>query len=263
MRWNNPEEFAKDVIGKSMWGGQCVQLFNGFMQEMYGIQIACYPSGYAKDIWNSRYTNGVLDYYDEVAVDQMEDGDWAVYCDCEFAPVSHIAMFRKDNGNNTGLFLQQNDYRHPLSTSQDINTYNGIMGALRLKDWHKNTGKIKYCSHLQDIGWTGWKSNGVLAGTTGECRRLEAIKIDAPFKIKAKAHLQDIGDVDYGTINKNTVIGTTGEARRLEALSLTGGFPYRVHIQDIGWTDWKKADGSWVGTKGKCLRIEAIEIKDN
>lgn len=262
MRWNTPHDFYLDVNGKSMWGGQCVHLFNGFTSEMCnGFEVNCSDSGYAKDIWNQRHTNGVLNYYDEVPVDKMVDGDWAVYGDCEFAPVSHIAMFRLDNGDGTGIFLQQNDYRHLEKTGQDINPYAGIMGGLRLKAWHDVDKSIKYCGHLQDIGWTNWVCNGEIAGTTGQSRRMEAIKIDAPFEIKAKAHLQDIGDVDYGKINKDTVIGTTGESRRLEALALTGDFTYRVHIQNIGWTDWKRADGSWVGTKGQSLRLEAIEIK--
>lgn len=262
MRWNNAHEFYLEVDGKSMWGGQCVHLFNGFMGEMYGVQFGCNTTGYAKDIWNERKTSGILNYFDEVPVDKMVDGDWAVYGDCAFAPVSHIAMFRKDNDNGTGVFLQQNDGRHPLYTGQDDNPYAGIMGGLRLKDWHKVNSNVKYCGHLQDIGWTNWVSNGEIAGTTGQSRRMEAIKIDAPFEIKAKAHLQDIGDVDYGTINKDTIIGTTGESRRLEALALTGNFTYRVHIQNIGWTEWKKADGSWIGTKGQSLRLEAIEIKE-
>ena len=262
MRWNSPHEFYLEVDGKSMWGGQCVQLFNGFMGEMYnGVQIYCTDSGYAKDIWNERHTNGVLKYFDEVPVDKMVDGDWAIYDNCEFAPDSHIAMFRLDNGDGTGVFLQQNDVRHPLYTEQDNNPYAGIMGALRLKDWHKVNTSVRYCGHLQDIGWTDWVQNGHIAGTTGQGRRMEAIKIDAPFEIKAKAHLQDIGDVDYGKINKDTVIGTTGQGRRLEALALTGDFTYRVHIQNLGWTNWYKADGRWIGTKGQALRLEAIEIK--
>lgn len=261
MRWNSPHEFYLDVDGKSVGGGQCVQLFNTFMSEMYGVEILCTDSGYAKDIWNQKEYNGMLNYYDVVPVDKMVDGDWAVYGNCDYAPYSHIAMFRLDNGDGTGIFLQQNDSRHPLYTGQDINPYAGIMGAFRLRDWHQVDARVKYCGHLQDIGWTNWVANGEIAGTTGQSRRMEAIKIDAPFEIKAKAHLQDIGDVDYGKINKDTIIGTTGESRRLEALALTGDFTYRVHIQNIGWTDWKKADGSWVGTKGQSLRLEAIEIK--
>lgn len=144
MKWNSPHEFYLDVDGKSMWGGQCVHLFNGFTSEMCnGFQVGCTESGYAKDIWNQRYTNGVLNYYDEVPANQMVDGDWAIYDNCEFAPYSHVAMFRLDNGNNTGIFLQQNDTRHnPVtSTAQDTNPYAGIMGALRLKAWHEEPKK--------------------------------------------------------------------------------------------------------------------------
>lgn len=142
MRWNTPHDFYLEVDGKSMWGGQCVQLFNGFMGEMYnGVEILCTDSGYAKDIWNEKETNGMLEYFDVVPVDNMIDGDWVVYGNCEFAPQSHIAMFRKDNGNGTGIFLQQNDERHPLITAQDDNPYAGILGAFRLKDWHKEEPK--------------------------------------------------------------------------------------------------------------------------
>lgn len=120
---------------------------------------------------------------------------------------------------------------------------------------------IKYEAHLEDIGWQGWKSNGETAGTTGESRRLEAIRIDAPFEVEAKAHMQDMGWVDYGKITKDTIIGTVGESRRLECLCLKGDFKYRVHIQDVGWSTWTDADGiNTLGSVGQALRIEAIEI---
>ena len=35
---------------------------------------------------------------------------------------------------------------------------------------------------------------------------------------------------------------------------------YQVHVQDIGWQDWKQ-NGELAGTSGKSLRLEAIEIK--
>lgn len=120
---------------------------------------------------------------------------------------------------------------------------------------------IKYRSHLENIGWQEWKSNGQMSGTTGEERRLEAIQIDANFEIEAKAHMENMGWVDYGKITKDTVIGTTGESRRLECLCLKGNFQYRVHIQNVGWSTWTDADGvSTLGSVGQALRIEAIEI---
>ena len=35
---------------------------------------------------------------------------------------------------------------------------------------------------------------------------------------------------------------------------------YRVHIQDVGWQEWK-ADGEIAGLAGKNKRVEAIQIK--
>lgn len=35
---------------------------------------------------------------------------------------------------------------------------------------------------------------------------------------------------------------------------------YKVHLQDIGWTDWKNA-GETIGTTGESRRVEAIILK--
>ena len=121
---------------------------------------------------------------------------------------------------------------------------------------------FKYRAHVEDYGWQNWKHDGQPAGTTGSSKRLEALQIDAPFEVKAKAHIQNIGWVDYGIINKDTIIGTTGESKRLEDLCFKGNFKYRVHIQGTGWTPWTNADGiATLGTVGQSLRIECIEIK--
>ena len=37
--------------------------------------------------------------------------------------------------------------------------------------------KIEYQTHVQSIGWQGWKRDGQIAGTTGQKKRLEAIQI--------------------------------------------------------------------------------------
>lgn len=131
------------------------------------------------------------------------------------------------------------------------------------KPIYEETSKLKYQAHIQDIGWQSWKSNGEIAGTTGQSKRLEAIRIDAPFEVRAEAHIQNIGWKDYGKINKDTIIGTTGQGLRLECLKLKGKFKYRVHIQDNGWTCWTNADGiATLGSVGQSLRIEAIQIKE-
>lgn len=153
---------------------------------------------------------------------------------------------------------------------------NGINGNVDMNECNKDfpkeikssglngytkTTRIKYRSHLQEIGWQGWKSDGETSGTTGEKRRLEAIQIDFNKEVYAKAHIEKDGWVDYGKITKDTIIGTEHQSKRLECLCLKGDFKYRVHIEGSGWSCWTKADGiCTLGSVGQSLRIEAIEI---
>lgn len=117
--------------------------------------------------------------------------------------------------------------------------------------------------HVQSKGWLPPKAAEKVIGITGHALRLEAIRINPYGKtIKAKAHIQSKGWVDYGTITKDTIIGTVGEKKRIECLCFEGDFEYRVHIQSSGWTDWTKADGvATLGTVGQELRIEAIQFR--
>lgn len=132
-----------------------------------------------------------------------------------------------------------------------------------LKNYIVSTSGTRYRAHVENIGWQDWRSSGEMAGTEGQALRLEALQIDAPFEILAKAHIQDIGWVDYGKINKDTVIGTVGQSKRLECLCLKGNFKYRVHIQNEGWSAWTNADGiATLGTVGQALRIEAIQFEE-
>ena len=82
---------------------------------------------------------------------------------------------------------------------------------------------IKYKVHVQDIGWMDWVKDGKLAGTTGQGKRLEAIRIK----------LEGLGDYSV---------------------------KYRVHVKDIGWMNWV-SNGEVAGTEGQSKRIEAIQIR--
>lgn len=123
-----------------------------------------------------------------------------------------------------------------------------------------------YQAHVSGKGWMD-AVNGGTAGTVGQNRALEAIKIDMRklnFKIKARAHIQNIGLKDFGYIKHDTVIGTTGKGLQMEAIELiTEGLKgkklqIRVHIQDIGWTRWTSG---MIGTVGMNKKIEAIELR--
>ena len=123
-----------------------------------------------------------------------------------------------------------------------------------------------YQAHVSGKGWMD-AVNGGIAGTVGQNRAREAIKIDMRklnFKIKARAHIQNIGLKDFEYIKHDTVIGTTGKGLHLEAIELIAEglkgkkLQARVHIQDIGWTRWTSG---MIGTVGMNKKIEAIELR--
>lgn len=134
-----------------------------------------------------------------------------------------------------------------------------------------NVTTLSYSTHVQDYGWMNTASSKQTSGTTGQSKRVEALKIGLPNElaalgdIKVEAHVQDYGWM--GVVGNNQIAGTTGQSKRIEALkiSLTGELAnqynvvYHVHGQDYGWQKWKR-NGAVAGTTGQSRRIEAIEI---
>ena len=39
------------------------------------------------------------------------------------------------------------------------------------------TGNVEYQAFVQGIGWQTWKKNGELAGTSGQSKRIEALRV--------------------------------------------------------------------------------------
>ena len=131
---------------------------------------------------------------------------------------------------------------------------------------------VKYTTHVQTYGWQKYVSNGTMAGTTGEAKRLEGIKIELknmPYEgnIEYRTHIQKIGWEESYKMN-GEMSGTEGMAYRLEAIQirLTGEIAehydvyYRVHAQKFGWLGWAKNDER-AGTAGYAYRLEGIEIQ--
>ena len=126
--------------------------------------------------------------------------------------------------------------------------------------------KISYETHIQDIGWQSSKTDGQTAGTSGQSKRLEGIKINLMDNdlhsgdIQYQTHIQDIGWQDWKS--NGDLSGTTNQSKRLEAIriKLTGNIAeyydiyYRVHTQNFGWLDWAK-NGNSAGTDGYSYRL--------
>ena len=121
---------------------------------------------------------------------------------------------------------------------------------------------IIYQAHVQDVGWQDWASDGEIAGTTGENKKMEAIKIklsnaNSNIHIKYRAHVQDIGWQEWKYDGEEA--GTTGQGKKIEAIQIEieGSEEYTVryqaHVQDIGWQEWTN-EGKIAGTTGKTKR---------
>ncbi|MCR3757465.1 leucine-rich repeat protein [Clostridium felsineum] len=127
---------------------------------------------------------------------------------------------------------------------------------------------VTYQSHVQNVGWQNWSSNGDVSGTSGRAFRLEAMKIkleNIDGGVEYRTHVQNIGWMNW--VKDGELSGTEGKSYRLEAIDirLTGAAAdmydmyYRVHAQNIGWMDWAK-NGESAGTSGYGYRLEAIQI---
>ena len=130
---------------------------------------------------------------------------------------------------------------------------------------------VKYQTHVQTYGWQNYVSNGAESGTTGQAKRLEAIRIklnnaDYSGGIQYRTHVQSYGWMNWA--RDGAMSGTSGQAKRLEAIQikLTGEMAnkydvyYRVHSQKFGWLGWAK-NGASAGTAGYGYRLESIQIK--
>lgn len=154
-----------------------------------------------------------------------------------------------------------------LNETQDIREH--ILIPLFQLDHTPLAPSVIYCAHVQGKGWLSPVTAGETAGTTGECRQMEAVQIqlrNAPdlAKIQYSAHLASTGWTRYA--ENGQTAGTTGQARAMEAVKIRlANLPgwdvtYRVHMRSLGWSDWVLNDQT-AGTTGQARPIEAIEIR--
>jgi len=130
--------------------------------------------------------------------------------------------------------------------------------------------EVSYSVHMANIGWGGYASNGETAGTTGQGRQIEALKVrvssDIGGSIRYDTHAADVGWL--GWQEDDAIAGTEGQGRQIEAIKvqLTGRLArqfevrYRVHMAGIGWSGWS-SNGEEAGTTGQGRQLEAVEIR--
>lgn len=129
---------------------------------------------------------------------------------------------------------------------------------------------VSYDVYVEGKGWVN-AENGVEAGTIGEGKRMEALRMyvgDGTYtgSIQYQTYVQTYGWRNLASAGN--VSGAENSGKRMEALkiNLTGDLAkhydvyYQVHVQTIGWLDWAK-NGEVAGTYGQSKRIESIRVK--
>lgn len=161
-----------------------------------------------------------------------------------------------------------------IDNANDINTYQsnkdaicsaiceGIVEGFGLDKKVSNVSDLQCKVHLQDIGWTDWKQEGELLGTTGEAKRIEAIILQGNngLDLSYRVHMADLGWSSW--VGNGQEAGTTGQYRRIEKIEIKSNKMLEVqeHIQNVGWMPSSKGTNISIGTEGKSLRLEAFKI---
>lgn len=180
-------------------------------------------------------------------------------------------------------------------TSGQAKRLEGINIALKNAPYE---GGISYTAHVQTYGWQGdiddassWQANGAMAGTSGEAKRLEAIKIQLTgemaehYDVYYRVHAQTYGWLGWAKNGESA--GSSGYGKRLEAIQIVlvekgGSAPgddyrgvtsatseamhakevavsYSTHVQTYGWQS-AVSNGLVAGTSGLAKRLEGIKI---
>lgn len=137
--------------------------------------------------------------------------------------------------------------------------------------------QLVYQAHGQTYAWQEIIRDGGIAGSLGQSKRVEAIKINIENRdalpqgdIEYRTHVQKKGWMDWG--RNGATNGTTGLGLQVEALQvrLTGDLAkeydvyFRVHSAIFGWLDWAKSDEATIGTagtEGLSTRVEAFQVQ--
>lgn len=128
---------------------------------------------------------------------------------------------------------------------------------------------LTYSAHVASLGWLPDVTSPATAGTTGQARQMEALRIAGGTfadDLTYRAHVASIGWLPW--VHPAWVAGTTGEARRMEAVqvklsgtaALSWSVECRAHVASLGWLPWVK-DGATCGTTGQARQMEAVQLR--
>ncbi|MBO1684306.1 hypothetical protein HJV15_17020, partial [[Clostridium] scindens] len=154
------------------------------------------------------------------------------------------------------------------------------------KGKEKLSGSIIYQTHVSNIGWQNEVKDGELAGTTGENKRIEALRIHLTdeladkYDVYYRVHASEFGWLGWaknGETSGSTGYGSSAEAIQIKLIVKSNGedlgrqertylsseniskIEYQEHVEMYGWQSVKVGDDI-IGTVGQSKGIEAIAM---
>ena len=138
-------------------------------------------------------------------------------------------------------------------------------------------GDCTFQAYVDGKGWQDEVGNNEMMGTTGQSKRIEAVKLS--LQSGAEGNITEVysGTIGYKAYMQSTgwqenawngnEAGLAGQGKRLEAIQicLTGELAkycdvyYSAHVQAYGWLGWAK-NGQTAGTTNCAYRMEALQI---
>lgn len=177
------------------------------------------------------------------------------------------------NGNGVNnYFKDANDIQIHVYATDKTGKVNSLISYLSYNYVNHGTSpsNLTITPYAQNLGFiTPSFGQDTVAGTVGQNRQLEGIRISTPINglgLEYSVHVANLGWLD--PVSSGTFTGTMNKGLRLEAIKikLTGQLKddykvqYRVHMQNTGWGDWV-SDGEIAGTTGEARQIEALQAR--
>ena len=265
----NYDEFVNTYLGEGIdydgaYGVQCVDLIQLYVDKVFEHPGIIYAN--AKDYFYKYDSIGVLkENFTKISNTPdfvPQKGDIVVWGEAVGNVNGHVAIATGDGDTNQFDSYDTNWGQKVMH--RVTHNYKGVLGVLRPDDQSKINPlpDLRYNVHIQDIGWTGYINEGEIAGTTGECKRIEDVIFDQHngLEIEYRVHMEGLGWSGWKKSGEEA--GTTGEGRRIEAIEINCNkdLEAQEHVQDVGWLPPSRGKHIVIGTQGKALRLEAFKV---
>lgn len=233
----------------------CDEQYYGFYNQMYNAArqfrlYANYPASYRYKAYQTNYVqfnpNAACSGTHVYVENQSTAG---LYSYTPYQPNAAALNNLYGTGDNCSAYGNRNFWR----------IYNDWFGSTL-----QNEVFIGYQAHVGGIGWMGWMTNSGQMGTVGQSKSIEAISISGDIEYSSYNRQTGWQPtVNRGMISGTTGLGRSIQAIKIkpfESLSEKYDLYYRVHVSNVGWMGWTKG-GQPAGVTGGDFNIEAIQIQ--